>query len=375
VAAHNALPWQDPLAALALLVTVELWLDAGAFEASRGALARLRDWRALPGPVDPDALTLERWHLAQRLARERYPELVARYWESQGKPIAAAAALREAADDPERASGASVAWERIARFELLGKRRAESRAAGERALLAAADAETKARLSFWLLHLDHGLLRPDGMLGPARSAEEAVGLKTPGKAYLAALGELVERLAGSPALGGHLLSAASTAFAARASETALAIYRLALADPFLRRAAWQDGSVQGGLLLAVESALLLGRLDDAEALLDEIASLASGPLVQGDALRVRIRLARERERERAARPPEPAAPPAPRRPERATGTLAVPDAATPDDASRDPGAERETPPPSASSPLLWAALLAAALLSLLWLRRRAHRAG
>jgi LPXTG-motif cell wall-anchored protein len=129
---------------------------------------------------------------------------------------------------------------------------------------------------------------------------------------------VLRELHGNPHVGDHLLSAASSALLARADELALAIYRKALADPVLNRRMYREESLWAAFLPAVNSAIRVGRFDEAEAVLLEVERLAAEPVPLAAPLRVRIKLAREgardaAERARAPTPPDPE-PEAPRPP-------------------------------------------------------------
>lgn len=367
---------RDPLAALARLRLFELALDEAAPPEARamGATAwAFIEWKA---PLDATPLAAQRWALAKREIHARYPPTIVRLALLDGDILKAArwALAMAKSANPRWAQRPAELWERAAilayRVGRLDVARYAARLAAERAT----DPEAQARLAFWRLHLEHGLLSPEGILSPNQSA--------PKPGYLEDLEVLLRGLAGNPHVGPFLLSAASSALHGRAYETALAVYRRALGDPVFVQGAWRQPDFWAGLLPAVMAALALERFDEAEELLAMVERIAGELVGEADGLRAEIKLKRVQAAERASaappappQPPEPEPapppPPAPREP----GQLLLPDAAARADPQAPPAAgEGEVESEGGAGGGLWpfvvAALGALTLLLLLQRRRR-----
>lgn len=317
------LPTHDPLAALARLQLFELALEEHAPPEARatGATAwAFTEWQA---PVDASELVAARWQLAQREIHARYPPTLVQHALRDGNLVLACKWAHVMAErpDPRWREGPAGLWERAAILAYRIQMPDVARRDVELAAAQATDPEVEARLAFWHLHLDHGLLTPDGLLSPTTQA--------PKSDYLADLEVVLRGLADNPRVGPFLLSAASSALRRGDNAQALTLYRRALGDPLLSEAAWRQPAYWAGLLPAVTAALALERFDEAEELLATIQRLAGEPVPEADGLRAAIKLKRVQAAERASLPPPATAPP---------------DA--PDDAPPERGAEpRRSPAP------------------------------
>ena len=191
---------------------------------------------------------------------------------------------------------ADRAWAKAARLRARAGDAERALAAVDRALELVEGDGVRADLSFWRLHLQHGLLDADGT--------PTLGSRWPGDAFVADARATLRGLPGNPRVGPWLLTLASRAVTAERDDVALDLYLLALRDPALLDRARDDPDLAGGLLVAFPVALRLGRLDEAERILDVLAGVADMPVADQDALRLALARARE-EAARTGPPPPP----------------------------------------------------------------------
>ena len=285
--AAAAYPADAPYRGLVLLAAADLRLAGGDAVAARRVLDAAEAAARRPPPVDADVVTLSRRDLLARRMATLGADLGVRIDEAAGDLAGAAARQARLAEGLDRrgAPGADQAWARAARFHARTGDRAGALAAVDRALELTDRDETRARLSFWRLHARHGLLDADGA--------PTLGAHWPGDAFVEEVHVTLRGLQGNPAVGTWLLALASRAVTAGRDDAALGLYQLALGDPVLVDRARDNPLLRGGLLVAFPVALRLGRLDEAERILDVVAGIAGSPREDLDAYRVALARARE----------------------------------------------------------------------------------
>ena len=334
-------------------------------------LDQIRPWADATRPADLDAPDVYRWDLLQGAVAWDLPAVEALWLERNGRFLPAAERLVDLARTalPGREPGAvALLWERVARLRYRGGARAEALAAIDEALALREDDDTAvATLGFWRLQAAHGLL--DEMAAPSMTAH------WPGEDYERDVAAYLRAIQGTPGITTRYLTLASGALAGGRLAAALAIYELALRDPTVAEAARHDALVWRGLLPAWQAALALGRLDEAERLLEAIERIADEPIPEKDAYLVAIR----RRRAEDGPSPVPAAPP-PVPPQAAPPLPEPTGPASPLGIETGERTAAQSPPPAADAApqpfpgrwptWLWVGALAALGLLLAWRLRR-----
>ena len=370
-----AYPESDAFLGLVLLESAELRLALGDLAGARRDLAdaRARSARALP--VDATASTLRRHALLAERVTVLGAPLGVRIAEAAGD-LADAATQQEdiaAARDRQGRADADAAWGLAARLHARAGDRAHALAAVDRALELAQGNTMRANLAFWRVYLEHDLLD--------EQAAPSLGTHWPGDAFEEDVRTTLRGLPGVERVGPWLLALASRAVTADRPAVALELYGMALRDPALLDRARDEPQVRDGLLVAFPIALELGRLDEAERILETLTRAADPPTALFDGYRVALARARaEAARKEApvASPPElvPAEPGPSPSPHRGRLYPHGPPEQDPDEGRRVPPGDEEGASESASrGPLL--VLSAAAVLLLfgaLVVRRRRRRA-
>lgn len=375
-AALAALDDRHPLDALARLSLLDLALGEHLAPDALALGARAWDFleRPVPHASDPQA-ALDAW--ARERIRTLAPPALLQHAALEGDLATACMWAESMAADPQPAWGEPARLHELAaQLCYRAGRTQQARQHAAEGQRRAGDDETRARLAFWQLHLAHGLLSPTGLLRP--------GNARPGPGFAAEVAALHAALAGNTQAGTYLLCSASCALQAGALAEALAIYRLALDDPFLVQAAWRHPGLWGGLLPAVKVAEALGRVDEAEQLLVRIEALAGEPVPEAEALRAACARARQRAAQGEARPggsalPQPTSParPGTGRLEVATRAPARAPAPGPEASAAAPGTASHAAARALGAALVLAGLLvgACALVGLWRTRRACGRAG
>ncbi len=263
-------------------------------------LERLRPWIDVREPRDADEAELARWQQWAALRRLALPVLVAEEHEANGRlreaaDVRSTLAREEARSLPHR--GATDLYRRAARLYYRAGLRTESVRAGEDAIKSIAatspDAERdRARLRFWLLYAQNGILTED--------AAPRVDGRWPER-FDEDLRAFLRRIEGVEGLATTYLSLASRAYAANRFEKALEIYVLALRDPTIVEQARGNSAIWGGLLMAYAAAMELERFDEAERVLEVVERLAEAPFPAKDAYLVALAKARKDVAERPLR--------------------------------------------------------------------------
>jgi hypothetical protein len=328
VRALSSRPAGDPLGALGRLTLLRLALRADAPPGTAALGSPAWDYLRQPAPLDATPPEARRDQLARRIIRAEFPPLAVDYALKVGDlRMAGGWALSMALEpDPSWRGSDAERWERVAVITYRLGRRDAARGYNDKARALATDPETQARLAFWRLYLDHGMLSKEGVITQTHVV--------PGPTFMADLESVLRGLAGNDRVGEFLLAAGSSALQAGAYEVALAVYRRALREPDFVARAHRDPSLWGGLLPAVDAALRLRRFDDADELLASVERIAGEPVPLADAYRARTALARQKAAEGAPLPPVPPPPTPPQPPEprepperprtRGTGELDVP---------------------------------------------------
>ena len=324
----------------------EVW--RGNHPRAASLLADVEPWETARTP--PDLTEGEQWRWAQLHAVLDYelPLVRADLHEAAGQYRNAARSVEGLANAND--SGASDAqrarlWERSARLRYRGGDRAGALAAVDRAIELQPRASQGAERRFWRVHAKHGLLAEDGAPYLPRN--------WPGDAYERDVRTLLGEIQHVEGVGTMYLALGSTAYTAGKTELALEIYLLATRAPGLVEQARGNPMIWRGLLAAFPAALHLGRLEDAERILDMVEHIADEPIEEIDDYRAALIEARAEAAEKKKRAQQP--PPTPEAgAEVGTGPTREPlgrleAETTPASESREPGFE-DAPSETAGAP-------------------------
>lgn len=301
-----AYPPGDPTRPIAQLHLARREVWRGNHPRAASLVKAVEPWEGVRLPVDLTELEQRRWAQLRRTLAIELPLLRADLHEAAGRRGQAAESLEGLAGTEGRGlppSQRADLWQRAARLRYQAGDRAGALAAVDQAIELQARASQRAQLRFWRIHAKHGLLAEDGAPFLPRS--------WPGDAYERDVRTLLGEIQHVEGVGTMYLALGSTAYTAGKTELALEIYLLATRAPGLVEQARGNPMIWRGLLAAFPAALHLGRLEDAERILDMVEHIADEPIEEIDDYRAALIEARaeaaEKKKRAEPRPPTPEA--------------------------------------------------------------------
>jgi hypothetical protein len=363
--AARSYPAGDPTAGLAHLEIARHEIVRGHFEAAAGATKAARAWAEARWPARMDDADRQRWTLVVEFLERDLPRLEADMDEANGRHLEAAQRLESLADSASADPEARVSLRgRAARLYARGGDRRAALRLADAILEVVRDGPAHVHWTLWRLYCRHGRLAANGAvgLGGARGTD----------GFYDELLRTARDLSGQRGVVEAYLAMGSDAFVGERRDVAVEIYGLALRDAEFTEIARRRPDVWRGLLPAFVAAVEMGRVEDAERILEAIERVADEPIEEIDQHRAALAKARAKKLALARSKPPPSTDGSAAEPEPATplGRLETGARTRPEDIDDAPSPSPAPVGPAALWPWLVVALFILVTLFVLTRRRR-----